>query len=59
MAKRKIIWSLKAKFDLLTILEYFYKRNGSKTYSKKLNARIRQSVKLIGKHPNLGLPSKS
>ena len=55
MAKRKIIWSPKAKIDLLFILEFFHKRNGSKTYSKKLNAKIRRSVRLLSKHPNLGL----
>jgi toxin YoeB len=55
MAKRKIIWSSKAKIDLLFILEFFHKRNGSKTYSKKLNAKIRRSVRLLSKHPNLGL----
>jgi len=55
MAKRKIVWSSKAKIDLFKILEYFYTRNGSKTYSKKLNAKIRRSVRLLSKHPNLGL----
>ncbi len=55
MAKRKIIWSPKAKIDLLFILEFFHKRNGSKTYSKKLNAKIRRSVRLLSKHPNLEL----
>ena len=45
MAKRKIVWSSKAKFDLLKILEYFYIRNGSKTYSVKLNTKIRRAVR--------------
>ena len=55
MAKRKIVWSSKSKYDLLKILEYFYQRNGSKTYSKKLNARIIRSVRLLCTQPNLGL----
>jgi len=55
MAKRKIIWSSKAKLDLFKILEYLHKRNGSKTYCKKLNARIRRSVRLLSDHPDLGL----
>jgi plasmid stabilization system protein ParE len=55
MAKSKIIWSSKAKLDLQKILEYFYIRNGSKAFSKKLNAKIRKSIKLLSKHPNLGL----
>ena len=57
MAKRKIVWSSKAKFDLLQILEYFYIRNGSKTYSVKLNAKIRRAVRLLINHPSLGLQS--
>ena len=57
MAKRKIVWSAKAKIDLLQILEYFYIRNGSKTYSLKLNSNIRCSIRLLSNHPYLGLQS--
>ena len=57
MAKRKIIWSSKAKIDLFQILEYFYNRNGSKTYSVKLNAKIRRAIRLLSNHPFLGLQS--
>ena len=55
MVKRKIIWAPRANLDLLNILEYFHKRNGSKTYSRKLNTKIRKSIRLLSKHPNLGL----
>jgi toxin YoeB len=57
MARRKIVWSSKAKFDLLKILEYFYIRNGSKIYSIKLNSKIRRAVRLLSNHPFLGLQS--
>jgi plasmid stabilization system protein ParE len=57
MAKRKIVWSSKAKYGLFKILEYFYVRNGSKTYSIKLNTKIRKAVRLLSNHPNLGLQS--
>jgi plasmid stabilization system protein ParE len=57
MAKRKIVWSAKAKIDLLQILEYFYIRNGSKTYSLKLNTKIRRTIRLLSNHPFLGLKS--
>ena len=57
MANRKIVWLSKAKFDLLKILEYFYIRNGSKTYSVKLNTKIRRAVGLLSNHPFLGLQS--
>ena len=57
MAKRKIVWSSKAKIDLFQILEYFYIRNGSKTYSVKLNTKIRSAIRLLSNHPFLGLQS--
>jgi toxin YoeB len=57
MAKRKIVWSPNAEIDLLKILEYLYIRNGSKTYSVKLNSRIRRAVRLLSNHPLLGLKS--
>ena len=55
MVKRKIIWSHRAKLDLLKILDYFNKRNGSNTFSNKLNARFRKSIRLLINQPNLGL----
>jgi len=55
MVKRKIIWSPDANLDFLTILEYFQKRNESKPYSKKLYLKIRKSVRLLSKHPFLGI----
>jgi toxin YoeB len=57
MAKRKIVWSAKSKIDLFQILEYFYIRNGSKTYSIKLNSKIRRAIRLLSNHPFLGLQS--
>lgn len=55
MAKRKIIWSARAKTDLLTILNFYYKRNGTKTYSKKLNISLRKSIRLLEKHSEIGV----
>jgi len=53
MVKRKIIWSPKAKLDLFELLDFYYKRNGTKTYSKKLNSRIRKSVNLLEKYSEI------
>jgi len=36
MAKQRIIWSSQAKLDLFKILDFYYKRNGTKTHSKNL-----------------------
>jgi plasmid stabilization system protein ParE len=55
MVKRKVIWSPKAKLDLFLILDFFYKRNGTKTYSRKLNTTLRNSVRLLEKYPEIGV----
>ena len=55
MAKRKIIWSPRAKLDLFEILDFFYNRNGTKTYSKKLNPTVRKSLKLLEKHSDISV----
>ena len=57
MAKRKIVWSSRAKSDHSNILDFFYIRNGSKTYSKKLNSKLRKAIRLLGKHPLIGMQS--
>lgn len=54
MARRKVEWSFDAKNDLQDILEFYIYRNGSKTYSIKLNGLINKSIKLIIKNPNIG-----
>ena len=55
MAKRKIIWSSRAKLDLFEILDYYYKRNGTKTYSKKLNLTLHKSIQLLKNYPYIGI----
>ena len=55
MAKQRIIWSPRAKLDLFDILDFYYKRNGTKAYNIKLNADFRRVIKLLEKYPQLGL----
>lgn len=55
MAKRKIIWSPKAKLDLFEILDFYYQRNGTKTYSKKLNSNFRKTIRLLANYPDIGV----
>ena len=55
MAKRKVIWSNRAKIRLYGILDFYIERNKSKTYSIKLLKLISKEVKLLLKHPDLGL----
>ena len=54
MVKRKIIWTLKAKNQLFSILEYIAKRNKSKTYSLKLHKKIKSEILITLKQPNIG-----
>ena len=56
MAKQ-VIWVLNAQKDRLAILAYWEQRNKSKTYSKKLDFRFREALKLISKHPLIGKPT--
>jgi plasmid stabilization system protein ParE len=47
-------WSYQASKDQLDILEYWYKRIGTKTYSNKLYYRFKNSIKHISKFPYSG-----
>jgi plasmid stabilization system protein ParE len=55
MAKRKIVWSNRAKIRLYAILDFFIVRNKSKVYSIKLQKLISKEVNLLLKQPDLGL----
>ena len=55
MAKRKIVWSKRAKKRLYGILEFYIERNKSKSYSIKLYKLLNKEVKLLLKYPDLGL----
>jgi plasmid stabilization system protein ParE len=51
---RKVIWSFRAQIDRKQIFVYWNKRNGSNTYSKKLNRLFIETVDLISKFPDIG-----
>jgi len=55
MAKRKIIWSHRARIKRYEILKFYIQRNKSHTYSIKLNHRINKELRLLIKHPDLGI----
>ena len=54
MARFKIDWSIEARLDLIDILDFYIKRNGSANYSIKLNAKINKSIRLLSKNPLIG-----
>jgi plasmid stabilization system protein ParE len=55
MAKRKIVWSNRAKIRLYAILDFYIVRNKSKVYSIKLQKLISKEVNILLKQPDLGL----
>ena len=55
MAKFKVEWSVEARLDLRDILEFYFKRNGTSDYSRKLNKRINEGTSLIAKNPLIGV----
>lgn len=50
-----IVWTPKATNLFTKILEFYCQRNHSKTYSRKLNKEINETVKLLAKYPFIGL----
>ncbi|MCC6274267.1 MAG: type II toxin-antitoxin system RelE/ParE family toxin [Leptospiraceae bacterium] len=53
MAKR-VVWSENAVSDRINILDYWFKRLGSKRYSKQLDSNIRRIIELLAKFPGMG-----
>ncbi len=51
---RRIIWSKNALSDRIQILDYWYKRIGTKTYSEKLDKELRQAVRNLRHFPKMG-----
>lgn len=53
MAKQ-IVWTVKAKNELIDILEYWINRNKSNSFSIKLNRLFEQQLNLIAEFPKIG-----
>lgn len=52
---KRIVWTSRADAIFTKILEFYIHKNQSKTYSRKLNTEIHQTLKLIAKYPLLGM----
>ena len=57
MAK-SVIWSERAIADRKSILNYWYKRNKSMEYPRKINGLFKEAVILISQYPNIGRPTQ-
>ncbi len=53
----KVVWSAHAQAQRKSILKYWLKRNGSVTYSQKLDLRFRAALRIIARNPLIGRPS--
>lgn len=53
MAKRKIVWTNSAKFELKEILIYWTNKTKSITYSKKLSSLFTEAIELLSLHQKL------
>jgi hypothetical protein len=51
VAKRNVIWTKTADIQFVGILEYWVKRNGSNSYSKKLVKLVSKRTKQISEKP--------
>ncbi len=54
MVQRKIRWSHNALNDKLSILEYWYKKNGNAKYSRQLDKQFRNITTLLKRHDKIG-----
>lgn len=54
MAKREIVWSQKAKIKFFEILDFYEKRNGNKSYSRKLYKKIIKESNRLAMYPEIG-----
>jgi plasmid stabilization system protein ParE len=55
MAKRKIVWSHRARIKLYEILKFYNNRNQNNSYSRKLYKRFTKELNLLKKNPDLGI----
>ncbi len=51
---RRITWTRKADRVFTSILEFYIRRNVTKTYSRKINSEINKLLNLLTKQPFLG-----
>jgi len=54
---RQIIWKERAQKDRKEIFTFWSTQNKSSFYSRKLNELIKESLKLISRHPFIGKPT--
>lgn len=51
---KRIIWSQNALADRILILDYWFQRIGNKTYSRRLDRELKESIKHLSMFPKIG-----
>lgn len=51
---KRIIWSKNALRDKVQILDYWFRKIGTKTYSRKLDKQLRQTIKGLKNFSEIG-----
>ncbi|EKB47820.1 hypothetical protein B879_03576 [Cecembia lonarensis LW9] len=55
VTKREVKWTQRAVQDKLRIMEFWYLRNQSVSYSLKLERLFNKSLDLLSTHPEMGI----
>ncbi len=58
MAEKSVVWSPRAYQELMQILDYFNRRNGSTTYSEKLLNQIDKMLETLAGNEWIGKRTK-
>jgi plasmid stabilization system protein ParE len=58
MVKSQLVWSPRARIKLYDILKFYTDRNKSKKYSERLYRTINKELRLLVKHPDLGIKTE-
>ena len=53
----RIVWTSTAKKQLKEVIDYWNKRNHSKSYSQKIRTNLKVMLKLICAYPEIGVRS--
>ena len=51
---KRIIWSQNALADRIQILDYWFQRIGNKTYSRRLDHELKETIKHLARFPKIG-----
>ena len=54
MALREISWTVQAKSQIVSLLDFYDERNGSSAYSEKIVAEIYRQLGFVQKNPYYG-----